>query len=122
MKLNQNINKGVNFIKSIDSHRILLNDTIFDQSCIIANQNIHTDLNLTNILELTSAHIQQLLESNPEIIILGSGNEHTFPKIEVLTPIAENNIGFEVMNNQSAARTYNVLVAEERKVACLLIL
>ena len=122
MKLNQNINKEVNFIKSIDSQSVLLNDTIINQSCIVANQHIHTDLNLTNILELTPTHIQKLLENKPEIIILGSGNEHKFPKIEVLAPIADKNIGFEVMNNQSAARTYNVLVAEERKVTCLLIL
>jgi len=69
---------------------------------------------------LTSQHINSLLDSNPEIIILGSGTEHKFPKVDLLSPIAKKNIGFEVMNNLSAARTYNILVAEERKVACLL--
>jgi uncharacterized protein len=122
MHLIQNDNNQVNLIKSINSETILIGESEFKESCIVTNQTLQHKLDLTNIIKLTSNHINQLLESNPEIIILGSGIEHVFPKIDVLQPIADKNLGFEVMNNQSAARTYNVLVAEERKVACLLII
>lgn len=122
MQLIQNHTNEVNLIKSIDAHSILIGEVKFEESCIVSNQTLSHQLELTDILKLTTSHIDQLLDSNPEIVILGSGIEHTFPNICVLKPIAEKNIGFEVMNNQSAARTYNVLVAEERKVACLLII
>lgn len=122
MNLIQNENNEVNLIKTVNSVSIHIGEIEINESCIVTNQTLQHKLNLTNIIKLSSGHIQQLLESNPEIIILGSGTKHIFPEIEVLKPIAQKNIGFEVMNNQSAARTYNVLVAEERKVACLLII
>jgi len=122
MQLKENDGIDINYIKHIDSQELLIGDEKFQESCIVTNKTIHINIKITDILQLSPLHIEQLLASSPEIIIIGSGLNHEFPKIELLNPIAINNIGFEVMNNQSAARTYNVLVSEERQVACLLII
>ncbi len=122
MKLNQHLNNDVYLIKKVDVVSIIINDHTYNQSCIVSRDNVISDLSVRNIEELKLHHIEQLLSCKPEIIILGSGIDHVFPDVKLLDPIAANDIGFEVMNNKSAARTYNILLAEERKVACLLII
>jgi len=122
VQLIENTENNSYLITTINRNKAIINKQEFMQSCIVSNNSILTDIELTKVEDLTSKHIQHLLSSHPELIILGSGVDHVFPNVELLNPIAKANIGFEVMNNKSAARTYNVLVAEERKVACLLII
>jgi uncharacterized protein len=57
-----------------------------------------------------------------EIVIIGTGTRHRFPKPEALRPLIEARIGFEVMESRAACRTYNVLLAEGRKVGLLLVI
>ena len=122
MELNQHQHDEANLIKTLDQNGITINDRIFHESCIVSRNHIISGLNVTNVAKLTTKHIEQLLSCQPDVIILGSGEQHTFPDVQLLEPIAINDIGFEVMNNKSAARTYNILLAEERNVACLLII
>jgi uncharacterized protein len=121
MELIENTEFTSNFIASIDETSVVINDKTIKESCIISNNTIITELNISSIDALKNTHIDQLLSSDPEIIILGTGIKQDFPDTSILTPIAHNNIGFEVMNNLSSSRTYNVLLNENRKVACLLL-
>ena len=122
MQLIENSESTSNLVTTVNDGSIIINKDEYTQSCIVSNASLITELDLIEIEALNSQHIKYLLSSNPELIIIGSGHNHVFPDVSLLTPIAELDIGFEVMNNKSAARTYNVLVAEERKVACLLII
>lgn len=56
-----------------------------------------------------------------EIVLIGTGTTHRFPKPEALRPLIEARIGFEVMDSRAACRTYNVLLSEGRKVGLLLV-
>lgn len=122
MHLIENKEEQSNIVNSVNEKNISVNNDSIAESCIISNNNLMIGLNVNCIEELNSSHIEFLLSSNPELVIIGSGIDHVFPDIDLLNPIAKNNIGFEVMNNKSAARTYNVLTTEERKVSCLLII
>jgi uncharacterized protein len=57
-----------------------------------------------------------------EIVIIGTGEKHVFPKPEALRPLMDARIGFEIMHSAAACRTYNVLLAEGRKVGLLLMI
>jgi uncharacterized protein len=59
---------------------------------------------------------------NAEIVIIGTGKKHIFPKPEALRPLIDARIGFEIMDSSAACRTYNVLLAEGRKVGLLLLI
>jgi uncharacterized protein len=59
---------------------------------------------------------------NAEIVIVGTGKKHVFPKPDALRPLIEAKIGFEIMDSSAACRTYNVLLAEGRKVGVLLLI
>ena len=57
----------------------------------------------------------------PEILLLGTGPKQRFPHPSVVAPLAAAGIGVEVMDLKAACRTYNILVAEERRVAAALL-
>lgn len=56
-----------------------------------------------------------------EFLILGTGKRQSFPNLELRKAFSDHGLGLEVMDTGSAARTYNVLLAEQRAVAAALI-
>jgi uncharacterized protein len=56
-----------------------------------------------------------------EIVLLGTGPKQRFPHPRLTASLARAGIGLEVMDLQAACRTYNILVAEERRVAAALL-
>jgi len=70
---------------------------------------------------LSAADFSALLALQPEIVILGTGDTLRFPKPDFTRPLAAAHVGFEAMDTKAACRTYNVLVAEGRKVLAAII-
>ena len=56
-----------------------------------------------------------------DVVLLGTGAAHVMPSPEVRAAFAEAGIGLEPMTTGSAARTYNILLGEKRKVAAALL-
>ncbi len=54
-------------------------------------------------------------------LLFGTGERQVFPSAELKAAFAQAGIGLEPMSTGSAARTYNVLLAEGRPVAAALI-
>lgn len=69
-----------------------------------------------------AAQLDAVLGLGPEIVILGTGERQVFPEPAVFAAVAARGVGFEVMDNGAACRTYNLLLAEGRNVALALIL
>ncbi len=74
--------------------------------------------------ELLPEHLAALvaLEPPPEVVLLGCGRRLRWPPPEVLAPLAEAGIGHEVMDTPAACRTYNILMADGRRVAAALLM
>lgn len=70
---------------------------------------------------LTLDDLAPALDLQPEILILGTGNQLVFPSGEIHARILALGVGFEVMDSGAACRTYNILVAEDRPVVAALI-
>ncbi len=71
------------------------------------------------ITELDIADFDQLLEEQPELVILGTGSKLVFAPRELIFAFARRGIGLDVMDTQAAARTFNVLSTEGRRVAAV---
>ncbi|MFO7298522.1 MAG: hypothetical protein DIU63_15185 [Proteobacteria bacterium] len=56
-----------------------------------------------------------------EFLLLGTGRRQIFPSPELRNAFAEAGLGLEPMDTGAACRTYNVLLAEQRRVAAALI-
>jgi uncharacterized protein len=74
----------------------------------------------TPIADLTVSHFRDLIALTPELIVLGTGATQEFAPRGLVFALARASIGFEVMTSAAAARTFNVLATEGRKVAAVL--
>lgn len=74
------------------------------------------------VAELGESHFEAVLETDPEIVLLGTGPNNIFPSRELTFAFARKGIGLEVMDTAAAARTFNVLANEGRRVAAVLYL
>ncbi len=70
---------------------------------------------------LKEADFQVFLELNLEVLLLGTGSKQRFPHPRLTQALAARRIGVEAMDLQAACRTYNILMAEERRVAAALL-
>lgn len=61
------------------------------------------------------------LSGQIDVILLGMGDEIAHPPAALRAAVEAAGIGLEVMASPTAARSYNVLVSEGRRVACALI-
>jgi uncharacterized protein len=66
--------------------------------------------------ELSAEHFERIAALAPEVVIFGSGGRIRFVPPQQLRPLIERGIGLETMDSAAAARTYNVLVNERRRV------
>ena len=70
---------------------------------------------------LTEADFELFPALNLEILLLGTGPKQRFPHPRLTRALAARRIGVEAMDLQAACRTYNILMAEERRVAAALL-
>lgn len=70
---------------------------------------------------LTAEHIDDLIALEPQIIVLGTGARQIFPDPAIYARAMEQRIGVEVMDTGAACRTYNILMAEGRRVVAAFI-
>jgi uncharacterized protein len=70
---------------------------------------------------LTEADFDLFLDLDLEILLLGTGPKQRFPHPRLTKALAARRIGIEVMDLPAACRTYNILMAEARRVAAALL-
>lgn len=62
-----------------------------------------------------------LLAHAPEMVLLGTGRRQQFAHPRLLRSLAAARVGVEAMDTRAACRTFNILVAEDRRVAAALV-
>ena len=78
---------------------------------------------VTRPQEIDAGALALVLDAEPRIdhCLIGSGRDPWLPPRELVERFAERGIAFESMTTGAAVRTYNILVAEHRRIAALLI-
>ncbi len=74
-----------------------------------------------SVLELRPDCLEPLRRQGIGILILGTGERQHFPPPQTLAPLMQAGIGYEIMDNAAACRTFNILLGEGREAALLLL-
>lgn len=74
-----------------------------------------------NPLDFLDNVAEQAPEGAPEVILIGTGTKQQFLPIETTRPLLSAGIGIEIMTTPAAARTYNILMSEGRRVMAALL-
>ena len=120
MKLHATRASGVNTITGYGEGYVMVNGERRASSVVVLPDRIEP-WERKEFSQLTEADFQFLQGLGAEIVLLGTGARQRFPHPRLTAALAQAGIGLEVMDTQAACRTYNILVAEERKVAAALL-
>lgn len=122
MQITQEDYQGHLPIKSYKPGAVTIGDVVYTTSFIISPNGIEPNWNVSPMQQLTLSDLQPLLATNPQLILLGTGETLIFPPRELLQQIMQLGIGIDVMDSSAACRTYNLLLAEGRCVAAGIVL
>ncbi len=121
MKLHLNKPDTLQIIGSFDTDCLTIGEQRYEKSVILTPQRVEL-WPVSHVSELTRTHFTEIARHSVETVILGTGATGIFVDVELTRPLIEKNIGLEVMTTAAACRTWNVLAADGRRVACALII
>ena len=110
------------FLRGADGRVALVNDRTLTRSFIIAPDRLIEDWPVQAVGALQPDDLTPALALAPELVILGVGASQAFPSPAVLAACLQRGVGLESMTNAAAARTFNVLAAEGRRVVAAFLL
>lgn len=122
MKLHLTTSEDKHLISGYGSDWVQIAQLRHKKSLLVLPEQIITDWGSNNISNLTEEHFENIAALKPEVVLLGTGARLCFPHPRLWRCLADAGIGMECMDTGAACRTYNILMAEGRRVAAALIL
>ncbi|RDS83827.1 hypothetical protein DWU98_05830 [Dyella monticola] len=110
------------FVRRVTERTITVVDRELTASFLLSPQRAVEQWPVTSSQALAEHHVEAVLELNPEVVLLGTGTRQQFPPAAFMAGFLRKGIGIEVMDNAAAARTYDLLAGEGRKVVAAFIL
>jgi uncharacterized protein len=111
---------AANTITAYGDDYVAVNGARRERNIIVTATQVR-DWSAVDFEHLSAAHFAELARLGVEIVLLGTGRRQRFPHPRLTAPLGAARIGLEVMDSKAACRTYNILVAEERRVALALL-
>lgn len=111
-----------NRIEAYSAGSVVIAEQHYNTSLIVSPAQVISDWPPQVFEDLAAHHLDAVVALEPEIVIVGTGQHLRFPAAEILSPLLNNDIGYEIMDTGAACRCYNVLTAEGRRVAAALLM
>lgn len=121
MQLHRDSSDGINIIRGFDATRVRVKEQYITIPCIVTVETIIAPWHAGSSTQLTITDLKPATATNPELILLGTGEHSRMPAVELVSAVNNAGIGFEWMDTAAACRTYNVLAHEGRAVALVLL-
>ena len=109
-------------IRAYGPGEIRVNHDLITQSCILSPSRLDSDWRPERFEDLEPRDFDVMLAQAPEVILLGTGAETRIPSQKILATVLSQGIGLEFMDTGAACRTFNILVAEDRRVVAALLM
>ena len=110
------------FVRQANAASVTVVDRVFTRSLVLDAQRVIDDFAPRSVEELDAAAVDRVLELQPEVVLLGTGARAVFPPQSVLARFLTRGVGLETMDSSAAARTFNVLAGEGRRVVAVFLL
>ncbi|MFP6558799.1 Mth938-like domain-containing protein [Paraburkholderia sp. B3] len=122
MKLHQDSSGALNTVTGYGTDYVEINLERHESSIIVLPDVPVVPWPVNAFDALTPELFEMLLPNAPEVVLFGSGSRLRFPHPRLTAALAAKRIGVEAMDIQAACRTYNILMAEGRRVAAALLI
>jgi uncharacterized protein len=121
LKLHADTPTALNTVTAYGPGFIEINKVRHTSAVLLTPEHVESWL-VASFDHLGESDFARLRVLKPEVVLLGTGSKQRFPHPRLARPLTEAGIGIEAMHTAAACRTYNILMAEGRKVAAALIL
>ncbi|MES2830722.1 MAG: Mth938-like domain-containing protein [Pseudomonadota bacterium] len=121
MKLHSTFTQQYQTVTAYDSGGVEINLKRFTESLVVMPESAPTAWPVPNFDRLTPENFFEIDAMQPDVVILGTGQRQRFVHPRLTMALTARRVGVECMDNQAACRTYNILMAEGRRVALALI-
>lgn len=122
MQLTEHRPGAHNQILGIEPGRVRVGADWHARSLVVGAHYLNPDWPVQRLDELNEDHLASLLELKPELVIIGAGPPQQFLSPELQIAFIGKGIGVECMTLDAAARTFNVLMSEDRRALAALII
>ncbi|MED7818680.1 MULTISPECIES: Mth938-like domain-containing protein [unclassified Francisella] len=110
------------FFKEYINGKFRLNIGEYDYPLILSSTEVlDYEEKIAEVKDIQKSHLQLILKSNPEIVIIGTGKTQVIPPVEIIGELAKRGKSIDFMASDVACKTYNLLVNENRNVSCIII-
>jgi uncharacterized protein len=121
MRFTQDPSSATRLIRAYGGGELRINDDTYRETVIVTASTVLTLPEIRDMNDLGAFDPARILALDPELVLLGTGHRQMFPSTAFRAQFLSVGIGFEVMDTGAACRTFNVLVAEQRRVVALLL-
>lgn len=145
MLLQKDFNPALNTVTAYGEHYLEINRVRFESAVCFGPEGPVRSVDLRTAADIDASFLKTLIgldaasrspmdflddapaapaalpASAPEVLLIGTGTRQTFLSPDTTRPLLQLGIGVETMTTQAAARTYNILMSEERRVLALLL-
>lgn len=108
-------------VRHVEQGAITIGEEVITENVVLLREHILRGWNAADPQAITIADLEETLTHQPEVILLGTGWLNRLPPRELVFALARRGIGLETMDTPAACRTFNILLAEGRNVAAVLI-
>lgn len=122
MPLHPQTDTSMNLFTGHGEGYVSVNTHHYRQPVVVTAQDIRTDWPATDFASLAAAHFDYFLGLEPEVLLFGTGVKQQFAHPALYRALIDAHIGIEFMDTPAACRTYNILVAENRKVVAAILI
>ena len=121
MKLHADPRSDLNTITAYGPGFIEINAVRHTGHVLLTPQTPVTAWSVAHFDALSAADLEALLAHQPEVVLLGTGARQRLLHPRLGAALMQARVGLEVMNTPAACRTYNILMAEGRRVLAALL-
>lgn len=122
MKLHADVRTTFNTFTAYGPGFVEVNRQRYERPLLVLPEVAVAEWGVEDFESLAPAHFEALLALAPQVVLLGTGERQRFPHPRLTASLARAHIGVDVMDTRAACRTYNILMAEGRRVLAALLI
>ena len=122
MQLIEEHDEGLYLVRAVTAETIQVGERIFSASLLLTPQQCLEAFPVRALSDFTGTNVDAILELQPALVVIGTGSRQQLPAPVLMASFLRYGVGLETMDNGAAARTFNLLASEGRRVVAVFLL
>lgn len=116
MSLMEHRPEGLLVVRAVRPGAIAVGAQELTRSFLLAPDALQADWGPESVEQIDAGAIEAILALQPAVVLLGTGVRQRLPQPALMGAFLTRGVGLETMDNAAAARTFNLLATEGRRV------